>query len=214
MRIGGKNWKNTGRNYWVEMRAPPKKKSCLHLPLLHQALILPAVHLIQKMRIKSKGRKEGRRSIAPHGNLQQAQLQNLSQTARIAQKRRGQRKTVKKRRKVKITTGKGRKQMDLYHQNLYLNRIRQRRCKRKRRKAMRKKRKQIKRKRERSTRNMVKRRKRRLLVQIQIQNNILKQPETINRSAMTKGNLNCEMTANFTKLHEFSCVLEMFLIFQ
>ncbi|KAL2307369.1 hypothetical protein Nmel_000328 [Mimus melanotis] len=79
---------------------------------------------------------------------------------------------------------------------------------------MRKKRKQIKQKRERSTRNMVKRRKRRLLVQILIQNNILKQPETINRSAMTKGNLNCEMTANFTKLHEFSCVLEILLIFQ
>lgn len=168
-------------------------------------------------RIKSKGRKEGRRSIAPHGNLQQAQLQNLSQTARIAQKRRGQRKTVKKRRKVKITTGKGRRQivvMHLYRQNLYLNQTRQRRCKRKRRKAMRKKRKQIRQKRERSTRNMVKRRKRRLLVQIQIQNNILKQPETINRSAMTKGNLNCEMTANFTKLHEFSCVLEIFLISQ
>jgi len=31
---------------------------------------------------------------------------------------------------------------------------------------------------------------------------------------MTKGNLNCEMTANFTKLHEFSCVSEIFLIFQ
>lgn len=25
-RIGGKNWKNTGRNYWVEMRVPPKRK--------------------------------------------------------------------------------------------------------------------------------------------------------------------------------------------
>ncbi|XP_010295863.1 PREDICTED: uncharacterized protein LOC104628848 [Phaethon lepturus] len=169
------------------------------------------------MRIKSKERKEGRRSIAPHGNLQQAQLLNPSQTARTAQKRKGQKKIMKKRRKAKITTGKGRKLivvMALYHQNPYQNRIRQRRCKQKRRKIMRKKRKQIKQKGERSTRNMVKRRKRRLLVQIRIRNSILKKNKTINRSAMTKGNLNCEMTANFTKLHEFSCVLEIFLIFQ
>lgn len=25
-RIGRKNWKNTGRNYWVEMRVPPKRR--------------------------------------------------------------------------------------------------------------------------------------------------------------------------------------------
>ncbi|XP_054045602.1 protein FAM133B isoform X3 [Rissa tridactyla] len=155
-RIGRKNWKNTGRNYWVEMRVPPKRRrkrkrkrrnliGCLHLPLLHQALILPAVHLIQKMRTKSKGRKKGKRNTAPHGNLQQAQLPNQSQTARTAQKRKGQRKIMKERRKEKITTGKGRRPvvvMDLCHQNPYQNRIRQRRCKQKRRKTMRKKRKQ------------------------------------------------------------------------
>ncbi|XP_009886219.1 PREDICTED: protein FAM133B [Charadrius vociferus] len=196
---------NRPRPTWEEVKEQleKKKKGSRALAEFEEkmnevALILPAVHLIQKMsenkfkgvfffsptifmgRIKSKGRKEGKRSIAPHGNLQQAQLLNQSRTARTAQKRKGQRKIMKKRRKAKITTGKGRKPvvlMDLYHQNPYQNRIRQRRCKRKRRKTTRKKRKQIKQKRERSTRNMVKRRKRRLLAQIQIRNNIKKTPQ-------------------------------------